>query len=205
MQPMKGLDCSDMPELRKIYEVLPRGVKYYHRVSSRVKNQSATRERFSISALGRHEHGLTLIEMVVTIALASILMAMTAGALSYYFSAKALETSTRELTSQIREAQTLAVSTGNTYRIDFTNSDGKSYQVQYRERQGSDLIWINVRGTQRLPGDIEFSAVPSFGGNDEMEFYPRGTTETGQMVVHDRYGRSRVLSVNGETANVSVN
>jgi type II secretory pathway pseudopilin PulG len=141
--------------------------------------------------------------MMITIALMSILMAMTTGALAYYYSGKALDTSTRDLTTQIREAQTLSVSTGNTYRIDFSNPDRKSYQLQYR--QGSS--WVNVRIAQRLPGDIEFSAgsTPSFGGDAYMDFYPRGTTENGQIVVSNRFGRSKVVNVNGETANVSVN
>jgi len=144
-----------------------------------------------------------MIEVMITVALMSILMVMTAGALTYYFSGKALDTSTRELTSQIREAQTLAVSTGNTYRIDFSNPDRKSYQMQYR--QGGN--WVNVRAAQRLPGDTEFSSgsLPSFGGDTYMDFYPRGTTESGQIVVHDRFGRSKTVSVNGETANVNVN
>lgn len=182
---------------------LPCGVEYYSRAYRSTQNAISAMNRSSLPARVRDARGFTMIEIMITVALMSILMVMTAGALTYYFSGKALDTSTRELTTQIREAQTLAVSTGNTYRIDFSNGDTKSYQMQYR--QGGS--WVNVRAAQRLPGDTEFStsSPPSFGGDVYMDFYPRGTTESGQIVVHDRFGRSKTVSVNGETANVSVN
>ena len=61
---------------------------------------------------------------------------MAAGALSYYFSVKALETSARELTSEIREAQAMAVAAGNTYRLDFSNPNMRSYKLQRQRWPG---------------------------------------------------------------------
>jgi len=35
-----------------------------------------------------------------------------------------------------------------------------------------------------------------------MEFYARGTSESGQIVISGRYDGSRTLTVDGETVNV---
>lgn len=191
-----------MLKVRLCVCALRRGVENCSRVSSPTQNSPPEKGRSSICDM-RGERGLTLIELATTIALMSILFAMTAGALTYYFSNRALDTASRELTSQIREAQTLAVSTGNTYRIDFSDPSRKTYQVQFK--QGSN--WVNVRVAQQLPGDVEFSSSspPAFGGDAYMDFYPRGITENGSITIRNRFGSSKSLTVNGETANVGVN
>ena len=132
----------------------------------------------------------------------SILMAMSAGAFSYYLAGRSLDTAATELTSQIREAQSLAVATGNTYRIDFSDPSRTTYTLQ--RRQGND--WVNVRDPQKLSG-VEFSssAPPSFGGDGYLEFYARGTSESGLLVLtSNRYGKIKTLQVEGETVNVRV-
>ncbi|MBI5871238.1 MAG: prepilin-type N-terminal cleavage/methylation domain-containing protein [Actinobacteria bacterium] len=147
----------------------------------------------------RGNSGLTLVELAVTLALLSVLMAMSMGALSYYMAGRSLDGAVSELSTQIREAQQLAVATGNTYRIDFSDANRLTYTLQ--RRQGSE--WINVREPLRLPG-VEFSAssLPQFGADRYMEFYARGTSESGTIVVEDRFGRSRIITVDGETVNV---
>lgn len=147
------------------------------------------------------QKGLTLVEMVATVALLITLLVMTAGALSYYFAIRSLDVAVREETTQIREAQALALATGNTYRIDFSNAGGTTYQLQ--RRQGDQ--WVNVRGALNLPGGVKIAAAPppSFGGDLYLEFYARGTSEDGQVVLEGRFGRSRTIQVEGETVNVN--
>jgi len=145
-----------------------------------------------------NQGGFTLIEIVTAISLMAILMAMSIGSLSYYLAGKSVDTAVTELTTQIREAQALAVSTGNTHRIDFNN--GTTYTLQ--RRSGSD--WVNVRSAISLPGGVSFStsSLPQFGSDRYMEFYARGTSESGQIVVVGRYDKSRIIIVDGETVNV---
>ena len=148
------------------------------------------------------ESGFTIIELALTLTLMSILMAMSAGAFSYYLAGKSLDTAATELTSQIREAQSLAVATGNTYRIDFSDPGRVAYTLQ--RRQGSN--WVNVRSPQKLSG-VEFSSStpPSFNGDTYMEFYARGTSESGRLVItSNRYGKNKSLQVDGETVNVRI-
>lgn len=143
--------------------------------------------------------GFTIVEIVAALTLFSILAAMSIGSLSYYLAGRSLDTGAAELVSQIHEAQSLAVATGNTYRIDFSDSSHTVYTLQ--RRQGSQ--WVNVRGPMSLPG-VQFSSTPSFGNDGYLEFYARGTSESGQLFLISRYGRSKSLQVNGETVNVTV-
>lgn len=150
----------------------------------------------------RRQTGFTLIEMVATLALLGILLAMATGGMTYYFSAKSLETSARELTSQIREAQALAVATGNSYRLDFSGS--ASYTLLRRE--GSN--WVHVRGPISLESGVQFSLTspPYFGVDNPgyLDFYAKGTSEGGQLALEGRFGKKRLLQVEGESVNVSV-
>ncbi|MHB9112707.1 MAG: GspH/FimT family pseudopilin [Thermoleophilia bacterium] len=154
---------------------------------------------YSKPSIGR-QAGFTLIEIVVTVSLMAVLMALSIGSLSYYLAGKSLDTAVTELTTQIREAHALAVSTGNTYRIDFNDSTRTTYTLQ--RRSGSD--WVNVRSAISLPGGVTFStsSLPQFGSDMYMEFYARGTSENGQIMLSGRYDKSRIIIVDGETVNV---
>lgn len=146
------------------------------------------------------QHGFTLVEMVVTIALMAILLSMATGAMSYFFAGRSLDVATRELTSDIREAQALAVSSGNTYKIHFNSED--SYQLQKRQAGN----WVNVGNAKDLPGSVHFStsSPPSFGGDSVLDFYARGEAEDGQLGLTGRFGMNRTVRVEAETVNVSV-
>lgn len=127
-------------------------------------------------------------------------MAMSSGALTYYLSSKAVETSAAEIQSEIREAQALAVATGNTYRIDFSGDN--AYTLL--RRQGSE--WVNVRGPINLESAVYFSSLqlPDFGGDRYLDFYARGTCEGGSVLINGRFGKTQMLTVDAETVNVSI-
>jgi type II secretory pathway pseudopilin PulG len=140
--------------------------------------------------------------MVVTLSLFSILLAMGIGALSYYSAAKSLDTAAREIATQMREAQAMAVATGNTYRVDFSDNARHTYQLQRRQGDSYEA----VRNPVSLPSGVEFdaSSLPSFGGDSYLDFYARGSAESGQLVLKGGYGRTRVIYVDGVTANVRI-
>ena len=158
---------------------------------------------FSVSKrLVRRQDGLTLVELVATLSLLAILMGMSIGALTYYYAGRSVDGAAREVMTQMREAQSLALATGNTHRIDFSGAAGTSYELQ--RRQGAN--WVTVKGPLSLPGGVSFnsSSQPLFGGDQYIEFYARGVAEDGQMVLEGRYGKSKMVTVDGETVNVNI-
>ena len=166
------------------------------------KVQAAPRETIQESdSLLQQETGFTLVEIVAAIAIMAVLMAISLGALSHYWARHAIDTAVTELTTEIREAQSLATSTGDTYRIDFSDPSPGDYTL--KRRTGGE--WVNVRAAQHLPSGVTFSAtpLPSFGGDASLSFQARGTAESGQLTVTGRFGSSRVLTVDGETVNVT--
>ena len=144
--------------------------------------------------------GFTAIEIITTLSLLGILLGMSVSGLSYYQAGRSMDVAKSEVVTQIREAQAMAVATGNTYRIDFSDPSLRTYQLQYRSGSG----WVNVRAPQSLPGGVQFdsAAPPSFGGDAYLEFYARGTCESGQLTLTGRFGKSATIQVDGETANV---
>jgi len=146
----------------------------------------------------RCNSGFTTIELLVAIAIFSALMAMSMGAFSKYWAGRAIDSAQAEVTAQMREAQSLAVATGNTYRIDFSDSSGLTYKTQRR----SGGSWVDVRSAQYLPGGVTFNS-PTFGTESAyVEFYPRGNAEGGQVELSGRYEMAGTITVDGATANV---
>ncbi|MHB8168620.1 MAG: prepilin-type N-terminal cleavage/methylation domain-containing protein [Thermoleophilia bacterium] len=146
------------------------------------------------------QQGFTAIEIIITLSLLGVLMAMSVSGLSYYQAGRSMDVAQRDLITQIREAQSMAVATGNTYRIDFSDPSRLTYQLQYRSGSG----WVNVRAPESLPAGVQFSLAspPSFGGDAYLEFYARGTCESGQLSLTGKYGKSNSIQVDGETANI---
>lgn len=137
----------------------------------------------------------------MAMALFATMMFISIGAFKYFYAGRSLDAAVREITTKIKEAQTMSVATGNTYRI-FFDVANSNYQLQ--RYLGTE--WTNVGGPRDLPGPIKFdsSVPPSFGGDASAEFYPRGVSEDGQVVVKGVYGATKTINVTGETVNVTV-
>lgn len=147
------------------------------------------------------QKGFTLVETMVTIVLLAIMLSLSVGAYRYFWAGRSLDAAVREITTEIRHAQTMAVASGNTYRINF-DVNSNSYVLQ--SRQGSD--WVNDGDAVQLPGSVKFDAAspPSFDGDASVEFYARGVSENGQLIVKSYYGRTKTILLEGEAVNVSV-
>jgi len=152
------------------------------------------------AAQKRRSAGFTLIEMVVTLALVSILFIMAVGGYRYFSANRALDVAAREIRIQIREAQSMAVSTGNTHRVYFNVSDD-TFVMQ--RRQGSD--WVNASPAEALPSAVNFdsSSPPNFDGDAYIECFARGTSESGTLVLQNRNSKTKTISVDGETVHVT--
>lgn len=144
----------------------------------------------------KNQRGLTLIEMIVTISLMTILLSMATGAMTYYFAGRSLDVAVRDITTEIREAQAMAVSTGNTYRINF--SGDSTYQVS--RKVGDE--WQDQGNALDLPSGVNLSGA-SFGGDGVLDFYARGESEDGQLALRGKFGMTRAIRVEGATVNVS--
>ncbi|MHB1390239.1 MAG: pilus assembly FimT family protein [Thermoleophilia bacterium] len=146
----------------------------------------------------RAQHGFSLVEMVATVSLMGILLAMAYGGLTYYLSVKSVDTSAREIITEIRTAQATAVATGNTYRLAFNTADN-TYTVQ--RRSGSS--YVDLRGALSLDGGTRFAETPNFGGDANLDFYARGSCEVGEIILKGQHGNPITITVDGETVHIN--
>lgn len=135
-------------------------------------------------------------EMIVTIALMTVLLSMATGAMTYYFAGRSLDVAVRDVTTEIRESQAMAVSTGNTYRIDFSGDN--LYQVS-RWVGGK---WQHDGNPLQLPSGVHISSA-AFGDDSSLDLYARGESEDGQLFLKGKFGMTRTVQVDGATVNVS--
>ncbi len=145
------------------------------------------------AALFGGRDGFTMIELLVVMVLIGIIMAMSVTGFSYYQAGRALNTAERELTTEIRDAQSMAVATGNKYRLDFSDPSRTLYKLQYWNGSG----WTDA-SNHHLPGGVEFDSA-SIGA---IDFYARGNSDSGSVVLDGQLGKTKTVQVDGETANV---
>lgn len=149
----------------------------------------------------RSQHGFSLVEMVATVSLMGILLAMAYGGLTYYLSVKAVDTSAREIITEIRTAQAMAVATGNNYRLAFDTANN-TYTVQRRSGTGPDS-YVDLRGALSLDGGTKFAVTPDFGGDANLVFYARGSCGVGEIILAGQHGNPITITVDGETAHIN--
>jgi prepilin-type N-terminal cleavage/methylation domain-containing protein len=144
--------------------------------------------------------GFTMIEVLVTISLMGILMAMAVGGWSAWTRASEQSGTARELQSTMREAQQRAVTEGMSMCVKVSSS---SYTVWRGSCTSATPIAANRvegpvqagRGVQILSGAFPYG----------VTFTPRGTSTDGSVTV-TRTGSSKVytLQIEGFTGRVSL-
>jgi prepilin-type N-terminal cleavage/methylation domain-containing protein len=147
--------------------------------------------------------GVTFLELLVTMILAGVLMAVVAAPYAGYRLSQQHIGSARELVGFLRRAQVRSVAEETTYRVDFA-ADGKS-ATSYRLTAGTYVAQQTVR---TMTSKVKFTS-PSFaqetgGLGTSVFFYKRGSAGKGSVTV-TRSGTSKTYTVNveGLTARVS--
>ena len=161
--------------------------------------------------LGR-DAGTTLLELVVTMSIASVLMAVGLSAARPYLIAQRESGTTTEIRSALRNAAEQSLSEGRTYCVYFTSTTWAVY------RANCTIAGNKVQGPNRVQdssislSSVAFPAPPSPIPNQTtacpapgpcVYFYPRGTALAGSLVVY-RPGKTYQINVEGLTGRVSL-
>jgi prepilin-type N-terminal cleavage/methylation domain-containing protein len=149
--------------------------------------------------------GYTLVELMVTIALLSTLMAIAVSGWSSWAKASAHSGTAREIQSAMRQAQQQAVTEGRAMCVWF---DGPTSFTVFRGRC-SDATKEPVLGPVETPPHVQIAS-PSFTSSagtatTGVSFHGRGTASPGAVRI-TRSGSSKVytITVEGLTGRVSV-
>jgi len=164
------------------------------------------------------EPGFTLIEVLVVIMLGAILMTLAAGAMRHYWFVNALDSSTDEVVTQLRNAQQRvgAESHPVVYGIRFKPATTDWGVVQYDPRKTTDKCTAEATQSFETGVAIEtasFSGATSpegiacasalGGANKFVFFYARGSATGGTVkLTSDLLGQSNVVTVTPITGRV---
>ncbi|MCR4427796.1 MAG: prepilin-type N-terminal cleavage/methylation domain-containing protein [Caldiserica bacterium] len=74
------------------------------------------------------QRGINLIEVMITIAILAILLAIGIPLFNNYIDGKKLDTALRQVEADLRKAQSLAKASGKSYTVDFTQNSS-AYQI----------------------------------------------------------------------------
>jgi type II secretory pathway pseudopilin PulG len=142
-----------------------------------------------------------MIEVLVTISLMGILMAMAVGGWSAWTRASEQSGTARELQSTLRETQQRAVTEGTSMCVKVSSS---SYTV-WRGSCTSTLPPAADRVEGPMPAGRGVNITPGVAFPQGVTFTPRGTSTDGSVTV-TRSGSSKVytLQIEGFTGRVSL-
>jgi len=153
------------------------------------------------------QRGFTLIELMVALAITSMVLAAGAPGISELLRTNELYSTADQLAGNLRLARQLAVSEGvsrivswdssaNTYRI--IRDDNENGQVDAGEPNDGDY---------ELPSGVAWSS-PMTGGfsGNQLSFGRNGSaSQTGTVLLHDSKGRMVSLTLLGPTGQVKLN
>jgi prepilin-type N-terminal cleavage/methylation domain-containing protein len=151
------------------------------------------------------DSGFTLVELLVTMAIASVLMSIGIyGFVNWQHTAQQ-QGSASAVVSTLRTASERAISEGRTYCVDV--SGGKSYTLW---RYSCDAAGTQVAGPNVVQSNVSLATVNTLptgatcpSGHSCVYFYPRGTAVPTTVTVSSSVrSRTYVVHVEGLTARV---
>jgi prepilin-type N-terminal cleavage/methylation domain-containing protein len=139
---------------------------------------------------GRAGCGLTVLELIVALAILSILAGTAVLAHQAVRPGLDLSMAARQLATDLRAVRLRAVAANVTHRIAFTAGAG-SYQVQ----QAKGTTYVNHGGPVALPAGIVVDGCTALGS--AISFRPRGNAGSfGTVTMRNRRGEVRRVVVN---------
>lgn len=174
-------------------------------VSPRGVNAAAHAEGLSQPVRSsRREAGFTLIEVMVTMAIASTLMAVGVFGFTNWQRTSQQRGTAQELVSALRSTAVRAVSEGRTYCVDFDSATTQTYAV-YRVSCSTGTL---ARGgaptaSPQVSLTTNVTSAPCTAGHKCIYFYPRGTATPATVnVTSSTRSKVYIITVEGLTARV---
>ena len=138
--------------------------------------------------------GHTLIELIVVLAVVSVIIALSVSSIGNFLSRSRLKNSAEDITSTLRWARRLAITKREVYRVVF-NPKKRKYWVENEEgnvlEKKQSLEENIIFANPELYKEGEEDGIVEFNDPDDnsFSFYPQGTAETGSIYLQGKGNR----------------
>lgn len=149
---------------------------------------------FTVCVTMHRQKAFSLVELIIVIAIMGIMGGIAAYSWQRYVHNANLKTAARDLTADIANTRSKAISEGLKYRIKF-NTDGNNYTI---EKANSDDSYTEiVTKTPAMHGRGSGLTLQSVNfPNETMYFYTRGTCNPGSLKIVNNRGSEATITVN---------
>ena len=151
------------------------------------------------------DRGFTMIELLVTMVIMGVLMALATPAWQSYQGKQERISASRDVVSILRNAQTRATAEETVYRVD-VDQTAKTLTLYRYDSAGTPVrrrALVLQGGKVRITG-TSFTGGPAGSAATSVFFNPRGTASAGRLVVsREGDAKQHVITVEGLTGRVS--
>lgn len=144
--------------------------------------------------------GITLIELVTTLAIVTVLTVMMVPNLGRWIQHYRIKGAIRDIVSQMELAKIKALKYNREYRISF-DPDRGTFQLQRGNRPNSSSTWNPEGGQFTIPGQVSIDEVTF--ANQAAEFNPHGTATGGKVILKTRHGEQYRITVTTTTGKIN--
>jgi len=152
--------------------------------------------------------GLTVIEMIITLAIVAILAVMVVPNLGGWIQHYRVKGTVREIVSQMELAKIKALKHNREYRLYVNTLDG-FFRLERGNLSNMSSQWNEDGGTFRLPRHVSFEKVTfpkTLLGEDHeraVQFNPHGTAGSGSMVLTSLRSEKYTITVSNATGKIN--
>jgi len=146
------------------------------------------------------QKGLTLVELMVTIALIILITAIAAPPYFGYAINMNLKSAARDIQSDFLSLKQRAVSESTPYRITF-DVTANTYTIEKGTESGSPFVPLEVKTPRTFGADIGVQNVDFSGGTPAITFQERGIATNGRVLLTNSRGSTAavITSISGRT------
>ncbi len=135
---------------------------------------------------GYGEGGFSLVEVLVVVAILTIIAAIAVPSVSNWLSSLKYKETAWDILSKSRLARQLAITKNREHRVEF-DMDGRRYRVTEGNEPSGSTAWTQIRPWKSLDQQVNWATGQACDGNTDtnVTFYPNGTADAATICILD--------------------